>query len=84
MGQRMSWNEMKTAYPNEWIAVVHYTSNEFGDIDGEVVGHSKDKDAFYHELKGLVQQYGDVAMEYTGDRIKNPDVPLLWQISSTE
>ena len=84
MGQRMTWEEMKKAYPNEWVAVVNYASQEGGDIDGEVVYHSDDKGVFYRDLGGLVQKYGDVAMEYTGERIKHPEVPLLWQISRTE
>lgn len=84
MGQKMTWEEMKEAFPDEWVAVVNYTSNDVGDVGGEVVGHSKDKEAFYGVLKKLVQKYGDVAMEYTGVRIKNPEVPLLWQISRTE
>lgn len=84
MGQRMTWEEMKKAYPDEWVAVINYTSNDIGDVDGEVVNHSNDKDAFYRNLKGLVQKYGEVAMEYTGERIKNPEVPLLWQISHTK
>lgn len=84
MGQRMTWEEMKKAFPDEWVAVVNYVSNGEGDIDGEVVSHSNDKGVFYRDLKGLVRRYGDVAMEYTGERIKNPEVPLLWQISHTE
>lgn len=83
MAQRMTWEEMKTAYPDEWVAVVNYSSDERGDIDGEVVAHSRDKNAFYQELGALVPAYHDVAMEYTGERIKNSEVPLLWQITHT-
>ncbi|MFH0799502.1 MAG: hypothetical protein V2A66_04895 [Pseudomonadota bacterium] len=83
MGQKMTWEEMKKAFPDEWIAVVNYTSNEAGDVDGDVVYHSNNKDDFYRDLEKLVKKYGDVAMEYTGERIKNPEIPLLWQISHT-
>ncbi len=83
MGQHMTWEEMKQAYPDEWVAVVQYTSNESGGVDGDVVYHANDKDLFYKELKKLVMKHGDVAMEFTGARIKNPDIPLLWQISHT-
>jgi hypothetical protein len=83
MGQRMRWDEMKKAYPDEWVAVINYTSDECGDVDGEVVAHSRDKGAFYEELNALVPRYHDVAMRYTGERIKNAEIPLLWQISRT-
>lgn len=81
MGDKMTWNEMKRTYPNEWLAVVNYTSNESGDVDGEVAYHSNDKDDFYRHAKAVVAQYGGMAMRYTGDLIKNPEVPLLWQIT---
>lgn len=83
MGQKMRWREMKEVYPDEWVAVVDYTSTEGDGIDGEVVYHANDKDAFCHELKNLIATYGDVAMEFTGDRITNPEIPLLWQITHT-
>lgn len=83
MGQRMTWEEMKKAYPDEWLAVVNYTSNDVGDVDGEVVYHSDDKDDFYRHAKEVIDRYGGMAMRYTGELIKNPEVPLLWQISHT-
>lgn len=83
MGQKMTWEEMKKTFPDEWIAVVNYVSNDCGDVDGEVVAHSNNKDAFYQDLNSLVSRYHDVAMRYTGERIKNAEIPLLWQISRT-
>ncbi len=38
---------MKKAFPDEWVAVVNYTSNDVGDVDGEVVFHSNDKSELY-------------------------------------
>lgn len=83
MAQRMTWAEMKKAYPNEWVAVANYVSDDVGDVDGDVIYHSDDKDEFYKRLGNLVPQYHDVAMRYTGHRIKNEEIPLLWQISRT-
>lgn len=83
MGQRMTWEEMKKAYPDEWVAVVDYTTGDGGGFEGDVVYHADNKDVFCDELKKLIAQHGDVAMEFTGDRIKNPETPLLWQISHT-
>ena len=84
MGHKMTWEQMKTAYPNEWVAVVNFTENEIGDVDGEVVFHSNDKSEFYNHAKDVVSKYGGMAMRYTGELIKNEDIPLLWQISHTE
>lgn len=83
MAQHMTWAEMKKTYPDQWVAVANYTSNDAGGVDGEVLYHSGNKEEFYMELKKLLPRYGDVAMEFTGTRIKNPDVPQLWQISPT-
>lgn len=83
MGQRMKWKEMKEVFPDEWVAVVNYTSDECGDVDGEVVAHSDNKSAFYEDLRLLVPRYHDVAMRYTGERVKNAEIPFLWQISHT-
>lgn len=82
MGQRMTWEEMKKAYPDEWLAVVNYTSNDVGDVDGEVVYHSNDKDDFYRHAKEVIDRYGGMAMRYTGELIKNPQGGLRHALSS--
>jgi len=79
----MTWGEIKKTYPNEWIAVVNYTENEVGDVDGEVVLHSNDKSEFYRLAKDVVAKHGGMAMRYTGELIKNEETPLLWRISHT-
>lgn len=80
----MTWEEMKKAYPDEWVAVVNYISKEeTGGVDGEVVFHSNDKTEFYEKAKDIVSQYGGMAMRYTGELIKNAETPLLWQITHT-
>lgn len=81
MGSRMRWIEIKNTYPDEWVAVVNYNTDKKGNIDGEVVAHSTDKDVFYHEAGKLLSIYKTVAMRYTGECIKNPEIPLLWQIT---
>lgn len=79
----MTWGEIKKTYPNEWVAVVNYTENEVGDVDGEVVLHSNDKSEFYRLTKDIVAKYGGMAMRYTGELIKNEEIPLLWRIAHT-
>lgn len=83
MGQKMTWEEMKKAYPDEWVAIVNSTTDEDGEIDGEVVAHFDDKEEFYRHAKDIVHRYGGMTMLYTGELIKNAETPLLWQISRT-
>ncbi len=83
MGRKMTWEEIKQAFPDEWVAVVNCTENEIGDVDGEVVFHSHDKSEFYRHARDVISKYGGMAMRYTGELIKNEDIPLLWQISPT-
>lgn len=83
MGSRMKWSEIQNTYPDEWVAVVNYDTDAKGNIEGEVVAHSIDKDVFYREAGDLLSIYKTVAMRYTGECIKNPEVPLLWQITHT-
>jgi hypothetical protein len=84
MGEKMTWEEIKKNFPNEWVAVVNYTSNSAtGGVDGEVVFHSNNKDKFYEKAKDVIVKYHGMAMRYTGERIKNAETPLLWQITHT-
>lgn len=81
MGRTMTWEEIKKTYPDELVAVANFTMNEYGDVDGEVVIHSPDKEKFYQEVGGVLGRCGEVSIQYTGEWIKNTEVPLLWQIS---
>lgn len=83
MGQKMKWDEIKRQFPDEWVAVVNYTTDDAGEIEGEIAVHSTDKSAFYRSAKNVVSQYGGMAMRYTGTLISNAETPLLWQISDT-
>lgn len=83
MGQRMTWEEIKRHYPNEWVAVVNYTTDQAGDVDGEVAVHSRDKSEFYSYAEAVVSQYGGMAMRYTGTLITNENLPLLWRTIHT-
>ena len=80
MGRKMTWEEIKKQYPDEWVAVVNYESDEVGNVDGEVAIHLSDKDEFYRELSDVLSQHRNVAVKFTGELIKNAEIPLLWQI----
>ena len=84
MKQKMTWGEMVEAYPNEWVALVDYEQNNPAEIDGIVVVHGSDRKSFHETVGQLLPQYGNMAIRYTGELVKNPDIPLLWQISHTD
>lgn len=84
MGQRMTWEEMKTAYPDEWIAIIDEDGDvdaPYGDITGTVLTHHSDKWAFTSELKPLMKSDLLVDIRYTGELLPdNPVGPMLWHI----
>ena len=82
MAQRMTWEEVKKVYPSEWVAFVSYTEKDGFPIEGIVVAHHPERELFHKLLTGLTQ-YKDIAIRYSGQRIKNPEIPLLWQITGT-
>lgn len=84
MGEKMNWEEMVDAYPDEWVALVNYKEDGATQITGTVVVHNSDKKYFHEKVRELMPQYHDVAVRYTGQLIKNPETPLLWQISHTD
>lgn len=64
MKKKMTWEEMKKAYPDEWLLIVDYELNEWGDVKtGVVLRHSKSKDKVY-ALPAVNQ---DTAFRYTGE-----------------
>lgn len=64
MGQRMTWEEMKKTYPDEWLLITDYETDRYGHvITGLVERHSKDD----HEVFRLPALNKDCAFEYTGE-----------------
>lgn len=48
MSQKMTWEEMKQTYPDEWLRVTDYEINEAGQLKcGSVVYHSPSKHETY-------------------------------------
>ncbi len=83
MGEKMTWSEMVRAFPDEWVALVDYKQTGAVEIEGEVVTHGPDRKEFHETVRKLLPEYGDMALRYTGELIKNPETPLLWQITPT-
>jgi len=64
MGRKMTWDEMKKAYPDEWLLITDYESDEMGRlISGVVARHSADDQEVFR-LPAL-EQPG--AFKYTGE-----------------
>jgi len=64
MGQRMTWEEMKKNYPDEWLLITDYETDRYGNVsEGVVERHSKDD----HEVFRLPAVRKDCAFRYTGE-----------------
>ena len=64
MGQKMTWEEMKKEYPDEWLLITDYVSDEYGGIAAGVVErHSKEKGEVYR----LPAVDKNCAFRYTGE-----------------
>jgi len=81
MNEKMSWGEMVKNYPDEWVALADYKENGAIEIIGTVIVHNPIKKIFHEKVRELMPQYRDIAVRYTGPLIKNPETPLLWQIT---
>ncbi len=50
MSTIMTWEEMKQAFPNEWLRVVHYELDAVGQLArGEVLYHASSKEEVYSQ-----------------------------------
>lgn len=85
MDQRLSWEEIKRKYPDQWVALINEEGDRaipYGAISGEVLIHDSDEDKFTQQLKGISLRNQTVDIRYTGDILPdNPVGPILWQIS---
>lgn len=64
MGQKMTWEEMKAAFPDEWLLVSDYATNEYGEIvAGIVERHTKELD----DIAVWPRVGKSTAFRYTGE-----------------
>ena len=64
MGQKMTWEEMKKAYPDEWLLITDCERDQFGNLKAGVVErHSQDD----KEVFALPSVDKDCAFRYTGE-----------------
>lgn len=84
MATETKWEDIKRLYPDEWVALSDYHLTGAIEVAGSVIAHHSQKQAFYQALEKIRASYPNVAVRYTGQLIKNPEIPLLWQITHTE
>ncbi len=64
MGKKMTWEEMKKKYSDEWLLIVDFELDDSGHVVAGVVSrHSKEKDDVYR-LPALNRS---TAFRYTGE-----------------
>ena len=64
MPQKMTWEEMKKAFPDEWLLITDYETDKYGNVSiGIVERHSADKDEVYR----LPAVDKNCAFRYTGE-----------------
>jgi hypothetical protein len=64
MEKTLTWNEMKTIFPDEWLLITDFTLDQSGHLMcGVVTRHSIDKDEVYR-LPALNKPS---AFKYTGE-----------------
>lgn len=64
MEKKMTWNEMKKTFPDEWLLITDYEADESGHVIlGVVARHSRNKDEVYR-LPALDKA---CAFKYTGE-----------------
>ena len=64
MDKKLTWNEMKSMFPNEWLLITDFVLDQSGHlISGVVARHSVDKDEVYR-LPALDKPS---AFKYTGE-----------------
>ncbi len=87
MDQKLTWEEIKQFYPDEWVAMVHVKGDlksTYGPITGDIVAHHHDESQFTKQLKKLSKKQESLDIRYTGELLPdNPVGPILWQIFDT-
>lgn len=63
MPDKLTWNEIKERYPDEWVVLVDYSLDEDEDITaGVVLAHGRTK----REIHQAMAEPDDAAVLYTG------------------
>jgi hypothetical protein len=64
MNKKLTWDEMKSIFPDEWLLITDFELDQSGHlISGVIVRHSVDKD----EVNRLPSLEKPFAFKYTGE-----------------
>ncbi len=64
MGKKITWDDMKKEFPDEWLLITDFDLDKYGHIIAGIVDrHSKEKDEVYR-LPALNKS---TAFRYTGE-----------------
>jgi hypothetical protein len=64
MADKLTWDEIKGKYPDEWVVLVDYELDPDEEVTaGTVLAHSRNK----ADLKQALSRPDDAAFLYTGD-----------------
>jgi hypothetical protein len=65
MPKKMSWEEMKRQFPNEWLMVVNFKLDKYGEVEeGEVIQHSTRREEI---VVPHPHPFKEIAFSYTGE-----------------
>lgn len=65
MNEKLTWDEIKRRYPDEWVALVDYEWPEMRHVtEGVVYAHSPSRDELHKLQRGLT----DAAILFTGKK----------------
>ncbi len=61
---KQTWDEMKKLYPDQWLQIVEFETDEYGEVTrGVVQGHGKT----HASLPAPPTDRGIITLEYTGE-----------------
>ena len=77
MADKLTWDEIKRQYPDEYVILVDYDFDDNEDVAGGIViAHARDRDAVYDQCQQSASRPNQIAVRYTGE-IKGGIVSFL-------
>ncbi len=64
MSSKLSWHEIQSRYPDEWVTLTDYQIEGREPVSGVVVAHGRDKRSVYQESRCIEQR---CAVIFTGE-----------------
>jgi hypothetical protein len=64
MNKQMTWKEMKTKYPDEWLVIIDFKLDKFGEVTRGVVAQHSQKPSGINENPVIDR---DTEIRFTGE-----------------